>query len=119
MELTSGLRRVARMDLIGGGQVVVDGNYAFVGHMKPPHGTSIVDVSDPKNPKLLTTIMLPDNNSHTHKVRVVGDIMIVNVEMNDRHFLRKGEKIPAARSQLEEKLKRPPTDAEVAAELHV
>ena len=40
--------------------------------------------------------MLPDNNSHTHKVRVVGDIMIVNVEKNDRHFLRKGEKIPAA-----------------------
>ena len=86
---------MARLDLIGGGQVVVDGNYAFVGHMKPPHGTSIIDVSDPKNPKLVTTIMLPDNNSHTHKVRVVGDIMIVNVEMNDRHFLRKGEKIPA------------------------
>jgi hypothetical protein len=45
--------------------------------------------------------------------------MIVNVEMNDRHFLRKGEKIPAARTELEAKLKRPPTDAEVAAELHV
>ena len=119
MELTSGLRRVARLDLIGGGQVVVDGNYAFVGHMKPPQGTSIIDVSDPKNPKLLTTIMLPDNNSHTHKVRVAGDIMVVNVEMNDRHFLRKGEKIPAARAQLEEKLKRPPTNAEIAAELHV
>ena len=95
MELTKGLKRVGRLDLIGGGQVVVEGNYAFVGHMKPPHGTSIIDVSDPKNPKTVTTIMLPDNNSHTHKVRVAGDIMIVNVEMNDRHFLRKGEKIPA------------------------
>ena len=40
-ELTRGLKRVARLDLIGGGQVVVDGNYAYVGHMKPPHGTSI------------------------------------------------------------------------------
>ena len=119
MELTKGLKRVSRLDLIGGGQVVVDGNYAYVGHMKPPYGTSIIDVSDPKNPKLVTTIMLPDNYSHTHKVRVAGDIMIVNVEMNDRHFLRKGEKIPAARAQLEEKLKRPPTDAELAAELHV
>src|SRR3954469_233070 len=119
MALTKGLKRVARLDLIGGGQVVVEGNYAYVGHMKPPHGTSIIDVSDPKNPKLLTTIMLPDNNSHTHKARVAGDIMIVNVEMNDRHFLRKGEKIPAVTAQLEEKLKRPPNDAEVAAELHV
>src|SRR5688572_18431518 len=116
MELTKGLKRVSRLDLIGGGQVVVEGNYAYVGHMKPPHGTSIIDVSDPKNPKLITTIMLPDNLSHTHKVRVAGDIMIVNVEMNDRHFLRKGEKIPALRAQLEEKLKRPPTDAELAAE---
>jgi hypothetical protein len=119
MELTKGLKQVGRLDLIGGGQVVVEGNYAFVGHMKPPHGTSIIDVSNPKNPKTVTTIMLPDNNSHTHKVRVVGDIMIVNVEMNDRHFLRKGEKIPAVTAQLEEKLKRPPNDAEVAAELHV
>ena len=116
-ELAKGLKRVARLDIIGGGQVVVDGNYAYIGHMKPPHGTSIIDVSDPANPKLVTTIMLPDNLSHTHKVRVAGDIMIVNVEMNDRHFLRKGEKIPAARAQLEEKLKRPPTDAEIAAEI--
>src|SRR6187397_2088201 len=115
MELTKGLKRVSRLDLVGGGQVVVDGNYAYIGHMKPPYGTSIIDVSDPKNPKLVTTIMLPDNSSHTHKVRVADDIMIVNVEMNDRHFLRKGEKIPSTRSQLEDKLKRPPTDAEVAA----
>ena len=93
MELTSGLRRVARLDLIGGGQVVVDGNYAFVGHMKPPEAPASSTSPDPKNPKLLTTIMLPDNNSHTNKVRVAGDIMVVNVEMNDRHFLRKGEKI--------------------------
>ena len=116
MELTSGLRRVARLDLIGGGQVVVDGNYAFVGHMKPPQGTSIIDVSDPKNPKLLTTIMLPDNNSHTHKVRVAGDIMVVNVEMNDRHFLRKGEKFQLrahswkrSSSVLQRMLKLPPS----------
>jgi hypothetical protein len=68
MQLTRGLKRVSWLDLIGGGQVVVQGNYAFAGHMKPPHGTSIIDVSDPKNPKLVTTIMLPDQNSHTHKV---------------------------------------------------
>jgi hypothetical protein len=117
--LAKGLKRVGSLDIIGGGQIVVDGKYAYVGHMKPPHGTSIVDISDPANPKLVTTVMLPDNLSHTHKVRVVGDIMIVNVEMNDRHFLRLGERIPQARVQLEQKLNRPPTDAEIADEIRV
>jgi hypothetical protein len=115
--LSRGLKRIGRLDIPGGGQVTVDGRYAYVGHMKPPHGTSIVDIADPKHPKLLTTVMLPDNFSHTHKVRVAGDVMIVNVEMNDRHYLRKGEKIPQARTKLEAKLGRPPDDAELAAEI--
>jgi len=58
----------------GGGQVVVQGDYAYVGHMEPPHGTSIVDISDPTRPRLVTHIELPDPYSHTHKVRVVGDV---------------------------------------------
>jgi hypothetical protein len=59
MELTKGLKRVSRLDLIGGGQVVVEGNYAFVGHMKPPHGTSIIDVADPKPSCYRTTTRTP------------------------------------------------------------
>ena len=43
----SGIREVAWVDIAGGGQVVLDGNYAYVGHMQPPHGTSVLDVSDP------------------------------------------------------------------------
>src|SRR5215213_6576898 len=86
--LSRNLRRVAHFDLPGGGQVVVQGGYAYVGHMKPPHGTSIIDVRDPANPRLATMLELSDDRSHTHKVRVVGDIMIANVEQNDRHALR-------------------------------
>ena len=40
----SGIREVAWVDIAGGGQVVLDGNYAYVGHMQPPHGTSVLDV---------------------------------------------------------------------------
>ena len=39
-------RSVGFLDLPGGGQVVVQGHYAYVGHMQPPHGTSIIDVRD-------------------------------------------------------------------------
>lgn len=116
---THNVRRIGHLDLPGGGQVVVQGDYAYVGHMKPPHGTSIIDVSDPRNPRVVTTIMLPDDQSHTHKVRVVGDVMVVNVEQNNRHFMRRGARIPAAREKLSAALGRPPTDAELAAEIKV
>ncbi|WP_227271667.1 LVIVD repeat-containing protein [Roseobacter weihaiensis] len=96
IETGSNIRALGRLDIPGGGQVVVQGDYAYIGHMKPPHGTSIVDVSDPANPKVVAHIDPPDW-SHTHKVRVVGDLMITNVEQDRRHFLRKGNKIPALR----------------------
>ena len=41
----------------------------------------------------------PDEWSHTHKVRVVGDLMITNVEQDKRHFLRKGDKIAGLRTE--------------------
>ena len=117
--LTRNTRRVGRIDIPGGGQVVVQGDYAYVGHMKPPHGTSIIDISDPANPKIVSQIELADNYSHTHKVRVVGDLMYTNVEQNSRHFLRKGDRLPALRKQLSGSLGRAPDDAELAAELGV
>ena len=62
-------------------------------------GTSIIDVRDPTNPTVVSHVTPPDQWSHTHKVRVKGDIMITNVEMDRRHFLRKGEKIASLRKQ--------------------
>lgn len=108
-------RRVARLDIPGGGQVTVRDGYAYVGHMKPPHGTSIIDVRDPSAPKVVAHVPPPDDFSHTHKVRVNGDIMITNVEMDRRHFLRKGERLPALRAELGAGA----TDADLAARLGV
>ena len=112
--LARNIRRVAHIDLPGGGQVVVQDGYAYIGHMKPPYGTTILDVRDPKNPRIASQIMLEGSDSHTHKVRVVGDIMITNVEQNRRHYLRKGEKLPELRGALSAKLGRAPSDAELA-----
>jgi hypothetical protein len=75
---------LSHLELPGAGQVSVAGGYAYVGHItnKQRLGTSIVDVSDPRNPRLLTQIFLEEENSHSHKARVAGDLMIVNVEQN-------------------------------------
>ena len=78
---------------------MVQDGFAYVGHMDPPMGTSIIDVRDPKNPVVVSHISPPDHWSHTHKVRVAGNIMITNVEQARRHFLRKGEKIAGLRAE--------------------
>ncbi|MFP7671883.1 LVIVD repeat-containing protein [Marivita sp. S0852] len=109
--LSKGVKHLARLDIAGGGQVVVQGDYAYIGHMKAPHGTSILDVSDPTNPKVVSHVEPPEW-SHTHKVRVAGDLMITNVEQDQRHFLRKGDRIPELRNKGLE-------DAAIAVELGV
>lgn len=114
------IRRVGGLDALpGGGQVAVRGRHAFVGHMNPPEGTSIIDIDDPRNPKIIAQVKLPTNASHTHKVRVEGDLMVVNVEQADRHFRRKAAGLAAAETTLGETLGRAPTDAEIAAHLGV
>ena len=66
-----GLREVGYFDCAGGGQVVVVDGIAYIGHMRSPHGTSIVDVRDPKNCKELAKIAMPPG-THSHKVRVAN-----------------------------------------------
>src|SRR5215217_2206123 len=120
IETARNVRRIGHLDIPGGGQVVVDDRgYAFVGHMKPPYGTSIIDIRDPKNPRVVSEIRLENNLSHTHKVRVVRDLMFTNVEQNDRHLKRKADRLEEASMKLSATLGRAPTDAELAAELKV
>ena len=70
---------LSHIDCPGGGQVWVEGTTLYIGHMRNPGGTTIVDVSDPRNPRTLSRIDVPDG-WHSHKVRVSGDIMVVNHE---------------------------------------
>jgi len=76
-----GLREIGYVDCAGGGQVVIKNNIAYIGNMAAPDGTAIFDVSDPKHPKELSRLgMLP--GTHSHKVRVDNDLMIINRERN-------------------------------------
>ena len=77
--ISKNMKLVGRTDIAGGGQVVVENGYAYVGHMDPPHGTTILDVKDPKNPKVVAQVEIPQG-VHSHKVRVSGDVMLVNLE---------------------------------------
>ncbi len=81
----SGLRLIGRHDLGGHGgamHVNVQNGFAFVGHMGDDEiGTSVLDVSDPRQPRLVHQIRAPQG-THAHKVQVVGDIMLVNHERN-------------------------------------
>jgi hypothetical protein len=98
-QLERNIRRLGHLDIAGGGQVVVQDGYAYIGHMDPPMGTSIIDVRNPKSPRVVAHLAPPDHWSHTHKVRVAGNIMITNVEQAKRHFLRKGDKLAGLRAE--------------------
>ncbi|MEE8444401.1 MAG: RNA polymerase subunit sigma-70, partial [Alphaproteobacteria bacterium] len=86
---SSNINHLCRMDLGGAGQIFIDGGYAYLGYMYGPEGTSILDISDPRNPKLLSTLMLDNPQTHSHKVRVIGDIMVVNSEQRPQAGVRK------------------------------
>ena len=70
---------IGYIDCPGGGQVWVDGNILYIGHMRAPSGTTLVDIADPHNPKKICTIDVPVG-WHSHKVRAKDGLMIVNHE---------------------------------------
>lgn len=70
---------VSHIDCPGGGQVWVDGHWLYIAHMSAPHGTTIVNVEDPKNPKIVDEIAIP-LGWHSHKVRTANGLMVVNHE---------------------------------------
>jgi hypothetical protein len=115
------VRRLGHLDLPGAGQVTVAGGHAFVGHIpnKQNLGTSIVDISDPKNPRLVATVTPDDPASHSHKVRVTDDLMVVNHERNPTPVGRRAEQLPGVRHELREALGREPNRAELAQKLSV
>jgi hypothetical protein len=119
--LSANVTRISHTELPGAGQVYVDGKYAYIGHItnKEGLGTSILDISDPKKPKLLSQVPVGDPGSHSHKTRVIGDIMIVNSEQNATGIGRKADELPKLRTTLRAELGRDPTHAELAEKLGV
>jgi hypothetical protein len=119
--LARNVRRLGHLDLPGAGQVAIAGHFAYVGHIpnKQNLGTSIIDIADPANPRLVATVTLDDPTSHSHKVRVVGDLMLVNHERNPTPIGRRAEQMPGVRRELREALGREPTRAELAQRLNV
>ena len=119
--LARNVRRVGHLDLPGAGQVTVSGRYAYVGHIpnKDDLGTSIVDISDRANPRVVATVPVGDLTSHSHKVRVAGNIMTVNHERNPTAAGRRAQDMPAIRRSLREALGRDPTRAELLQKLNL
>ncbi|MGB6349613.1 MAG: RNA polymerase subunit sigma-70 [Pseudolabrys sp.] len=119
--LARNVRRIGHLNLPGAGQVTVAGDYAYVGHIpnKDNLGTSIVDISDPKNPRVVAAVTLDDPSSHSHKVRVAGGLMVVNHERNPTPVGRRAEQLPGVRRELREALGREPSRAELAQKLSV
>jgi hypothetical protein len=76
---------IGHIDLDGKGDgmhVEVVDRVAYLGHMGYNElGTSIIDVSDPTRPSLITQIPRPAG-THSHKTQVRGEIMLVNHERN-------------------------------------
>jgi len=119
ISLSNNVTSLSHLDIAGGGQIIVDGDYLFIGHMKPPHGTTIVDIADPANPKIVCEIDSISRWSHTHKVRVAGNIMITNVEQNQRHQLRRGERIPQAIEEFNKLHGHKPNEEELATAMGI
>src|SRR2546425_5513436 len=119
--LARNVTRLSHLDLPGAGQVTVAGDYAYVGHIpnKQQLGTSILEVRDPKKPRVVSQIFLEDPDSHSHKARVAGDIMIVNSERNMTPIGRRAEELPRLRARLRESLKREPSHKELAEKLGI
>jgi hypothetical protein len=80
---STGLDLVAHHDLGGAGdgmQVIRQADVLYVGHVGTSGtGTSILDVTDPRRPSLVTQWPAPPR-SHTHKVQVADGLLLVNHE---------------------------------------
>ncbi len=66
-----------------GSQIALAGDIAYVALMPPAVGVDIIDVSNPAAPKFAGHVDPPGApNVHSHKVRVCGNIMVINAEKN-------------------------------------
>src|ERR687886_383303 len=77
-----GVGPVGHSDLNGSGdgsQLIRHGDYLFVGHMGAT-GTTVLDVRDPTRPRVVKQLPPPTSATHSHKVQIAGDLLVVNHE---------------------------------------
>ena len=119
--ISSNFKSLSRIEIPGGGQVTVSGHHAYIGHIpnKNQLGTTILDISNPKAPKIVSQIYLDDPASHSHKARVVGDLLYVNSERNMTPIGRRADELPGVKLRLLKELGREATHAELAFALNV
>jgi len=83
-EESSGFQLIGHSDLNGYGdgmQVMPHGDILYVAHFGPSgKGTSILDISNPTSPEVIQQWDAP-TGSHTHKVQVADDLLMVNHEL--------------------------------------
>jgi hypothetical protein len=79
------MRVIGHCPLAGNGDamhVAFYGDHAYVGHMGEDRvGTSVVDIANPRNPRVVGRIDSPPG-THSHKTEVVDDLLLVNCERN-------------------------------------
>jgi hypothetical protein len=89
-----GFTLLSHVDFGGKGdcmQVIENRDHIYVGHMGYTGvGTSVIDVSNKREPRVVDQIPIPDN-THSHKVQIANDVMMVNHEQQ----LRAGEPFSA------------------------
>ncbi len=84
----SALFRTRNMELVGYNgeiatktpellQLVVQGDYAYIGSIFGPAGLFIVDISDPRDPKLISEFPQEDAETHDVKVNEAGTIAVL------------------------------------------
>jgi len=78
-----GFRQIGHSNLGGFGdgmQLMRSGDALYVGHFGPSGmGTSVLDVSDPSEPRLVTQWRAPQRG-HNHKVQVADGLLLTNFE---------------------------------------
>jgi hypothetical protein len=76
------VRLLGQADLGGHGatmELIARGNYLYVGHSELGVGVSILDVSNPRDPRLVHRIPVPPDVLG-HKIQICGDVLVVGHE---------------------------------------
>jgi hypothetical protein len=91
-EESHNIRLLAQTDLDGHGatmEVVARGNHLYVGHSELGVGVSVLDISNPRMPRLVHRVPVPAD-VQGHKIQICGDLLVVGHEAKSPQAARTG-----------------------------